>query len=380
MHSPSPTTSTHGADSNGIIVHEWIEPRGGAENVLDEMAATFPSWPIQCLWNDAPDRYDPSRVRESWIARTPLRRSKSLALPAMPATWRYLGTSDAEWVLCSSHLFSHHARFSGDAREARKYVYAHTPARYIWEPNLDTRGRSLAVRSAAAPLKSLDRLRAAEAHAIAANSHFVRERIRRCWDRDSAVIYPPVDVAAYARDRAPELSAMEQDLLTALPSEYVLGASRFVPYKQLERAIDVAESAGVAAVLAGDGPHREALESYAAASTAHVVFVHRPSQPLLRELYRRAVSYVFAPIEDFGIMPVEAMAAGTPVIARDVGGASETVLDGATGALIPEFTPTEMKKAVETASRISSETCTARAAEFSSDRFRAAIAEWVTSE
>lgn len=365
--------------SKGVLVHEWIEPRGGAENVLDAFAATFPDARIHCLWNDAPERYEPSRVSETWIAKSPLRRSKSLAIPAMLGAWRHLGHAEADWILCSSHLFAHHARFSGPARDARKYVYAHTPARYIWEPQLDTRGESALVRSASALIKPLDRKRASEAYSIAANSNFVRDRIRRCWDLDSEVIYPPVDVEAYSTGDEADLNGDELDILAGLPSEFVLGASRFVPYKQLERTIDVAEASGVAAVLAGDGPHREALAARAASSSAHVRILHRPSRPLLRELYRRSIAYVFGSVEDFGIMPVEAMAAGTPVIARRTGGVSESVIDGLTGVLLDDFAPEHLTAAVDDASRMSSAACLSRAREFSEDSFRQATSAWISN-
>lgn len=364
--------------SKGVLVHEWIEPRGGAENVLDAFAATFPDARIHCLWNDAPDRYDRSRVSETWIAKSPLRRSKSLAIPAMLSAWRHLGQADADWVLCSSHLFAHHARFSGPARDARKFVYAHTPARYIWEPQLDTRGESALARSASAVIKPLDRKRAAEAYSIAANSNFVRDRIRRCWDLDSIVIYPPVDVDAYSSGDEGDLDDDELAIISSLPTEFVLGASRFVPYKQLERAIDVAEASGVAAVLAGDGPHREVLVARAAASSAHVRILHRPSRALLRELYRRSIAYVFGSVEDFGIMPVEAMAAGTPVIARRTGGVSESVIDGVTGVLLDEFAPAALAAAVSNASLMSSAACLTRAREFSEHSFREATSAWIS--
>ena len=109
----------------GVIVHEWIEKTGGAEKVLDAMIGCFPDADIRVLWNDAQDRYPGRRVGESWLSRTPLRRSKALALPLMPLTWRNLSASKAyEWMLVSSHLFAHHAKFLGTNRDIPKLVYA----------------------------------------------------------------------------------------------------------------------------------------------------------------------------------------------------------------------------------------------------------------
>src|SRR5690606_18090080 len=94
----------------GLLVHEWIESSGGAENVLEAMARTFPDADIQCLWNDAPHRFEGRSVRETWLARPPMRRQKALALPLTVGAWRGLpARQEYEWMLVSSHLFAHHA-------------------------------------------------------------------------------------------------------------------------------------------------------------------------------------------------------------------------------------------------------------------------------
>jgi len=359
----------------GAIVHEWLERFGGAENVVERLTALFPDARVHALWNDAPDRFAPEIVSETWLARTPLRRRKALALPLEPLTWRHLGRSEAEWVLCSSHLFSHHARFSGPARQAPKYVYVHTPARYIWSPELDERGRSLPVRLASPPLRSVDRRRAQEAHSIVANSEAVRERIQRHWGVDAGVIHPPVEVDRFTGEY--ELDEPDAAVLAALPSEYLLGASRFVSYKRLDLVIRSGVAAGLPVVLAGDGPEREALAQLAAELGVEVHFVSRPSHALLVALFRRSVAFVFPAVEDFGIMPVEAMATGTPVIARDVGGTAETVLDGVSGALVADFSETTVREAVERARGLSADGIVARARHFDASVFDRRVREWL---
>jgi glycosyltransferase involved in cell wall biosynthesis len=362
---------------SGVIVHEWLEPHGGAEKVMEEIAGIFPDAPIRALWNDAPERFEEGRVTETWLSRTPLRKKKSVALPFMPLTWRNLGKSDAEWILCSSHLFAHHARFSGSARLAPKYVYTYTPARYIWEPDLDERGQSFAARAVSKPLQRLDAHRAQEASSIAAISEFVRERIARTWGRDSVVIYPPVDVSAYVGGSKDDLDSSEREILENLPETFVLGASRFIPYKRLDLVIKLGVTTGTHVVLAGNGPSLSELQSIAAKYPGQVTFVDRPSLALLRELYRKALAYVFPPVEDFGIMPVEAMATGTPVIARSVGGAAETVVDGKTGFLLRDFSDREMIRAVAQLSDIRSEDCVSQASKFDSARFQTDLTAWV---
>lgn len=176
----------------GVIVHEWIEQTGGAEKVLDAFARIFPGADISCLWSDAPQRFPGCSVSESLIGKTRLRKQKALALPFMPIQWRVM-RGNYDWALISSHLFAHHVRFIG-GESMEKYVYVHTPARYIWSPELDPRGQSAMVRAVAPAFKAIDRRRAAEATSFAANSKFVAGRVQKYWSADSVVIHPPVDV------------------------------------------------------------------------------------------------------------------------------------------------------------------------------------------
>lgn len=354
-------------------MHEWLARHGGSENVFETLSEIFPDAERFCLWNDSDGRF--TGVGETMLARTPLRRSKAAALPFMPFAWRHLPARDADWVLTSSHLFAHHARFGGDARDAPKLVYAHTPARYVWTPELDGRGSGVAARAVSSALKPVDRRRATEPVAIAANSAFIAERIARTWEREATVIHPPVDVSAFV-DPAP-LPASERAVLDSLPSSFLLGVSRFVGYKRLDRVIDAAVAAGSPVVLAGGGPDEERLRRTAAERGARVDFVLNPSTAMLAHLYRRSIALVFPAIEDFGIMPVEAMATGTPVIASAVGGTAETVVDGVTGALVRDWSRDELAAAVERAADAAPEACTARAKEFDTAVFRERIAGWV---
>lgn len=365
---------------SGVIVHEWFESHGGAEKVVQQFASIFPEADIQVLWNDTVGVVDNTRIKETWLAKTPLRKHKALALPLMPSTWRNLKSTDQyDWILVSSHLFAHHAKFLGINRDVPKYVYAHTPARYIWEPDLDQRGRKRIARLAQPLLRELDSRRAKEPASIAANSEFVRDRIRRTWKRDCEVIYPPVDVAGYSSFAEGELTGAERELLSKLPEEYLLGASRFIPYKRLDIVIRAGEQTGIPVVLAGGGPLLNDLLKLANQASVPVQIVEFPSQNLLKALYRRSLAFVFPPIEDFGIMPVEAMAAGTPVIARNIGGAAESVVDGLTGATIADFTKDEIQRAVEKVREVKSGDCIERAQMFNSEAFAASVREWVTN-
>lgn len=351
---------------SGIIVHEWLAPAGGSENVFGAIAEAFPDAERWCLWKES-DRFDP--VHETWLARTPLKGRKALALPVMPAVWRTLPKRDADWVLTSTHLFAHHARFGGPAADAPKLVYAHTPARYIWVPELDARGDNMPARLMSRALQPVDRKRAQEPVAIAANSQFIADRIAATWEREAEVIYPNVDVARILEE--PNLTAVDEAALRQLPKEFILGFSRFVPYKRLDAAIDAGRVSGLPVVLAGRGDDEQRLRSYAEkVHPGKVKFVLSPSDDLLSAILRRAAVLVFAPIEDFGIIPVEAMAAGTPVLVNSVGGAVESVIDGVTGAHVHDWhDDNELKAAVERAISCNGDACRARAQHFSADVF-----------
>ncbi len=366
----------------GVLVHEWIAESGGSENVLEAMSDVFPDTDVVCLWNDSTGRVAPARLRETWLSRTPLRRSKAVALPFMMPTWQRRTDRGYEWALISSHLFAHHARFGQEAPDFRRFVYVHTPARYIWSPELDGRGQGRVARGLASVLKPLDRRAAAgraDRTSYAANSSFIRDRIADCWQVPSRVIYPPVEVTAIQSvdDWRSRLTDQEQHELASLPEGFVLGASRFVSYKRLDLVVRAGEAAGRPVVLAGRGPELGRLQELARTASVPVYFVDYPSTPLLYALYQATAVLVFPAIEDFGIMPVEAMAAGGAVLAHEVGGTAETVLPGKTGALTDFASVAAMREGVEAAVATERGVRRMHATAFSSERFAAEVRAWV---
>ncbi|WIB15954.1 glycosyltransferase [Curtobacterium sp. MCPF17_050] len=366
---------------NGIIVHEWIERVGGAERVVDEFADLHPDADILTLWNDHPQRYGPDRVHETVLARLPERGRKVVSLPAMSAVWRTapkrLGQRD--WALVSSHLFAHHVRVPGVAPE-RLFVYAHTPARYIWESGLDDRGRSLPVRACAPFFRWLDRRNGATLQRLAVPSAFVRRRVERTWGVEAEVIHPPVDLARVRNGarRSADLDPREQNVLASLPQDFVLAASRFVPYKRIDVAITAGVATGRPVVIAGCGPDEGRLRALAAGSGAEVRFVIAPSDDLLACLLDRAAVFVFPAVEDFGIVPIEALAVGTPVVVADQGGTRESV-SARSGIRIPDHEPSTLRDAVARAVRLDPATCRRDAEFFDSARFRSEITAWMAA-
>ncbi|MCL2794424.1 MAG: glycosyltransferase [Microbacteriaceae bacterium] len=368
----------------GLLVHEWIENHGGAEKVLDEMAATFPAASIYCLWDDSKQRYESGRVVESWLAKTPLRRHKALALPLMSPTWRSYWKENGrpEWVLLSSHLFAHHFGSQRRLKDVPKLAYVYTPARYLWAPESDPRGASVGVRLVAPYFRRLDRRRAQQLDEIAAISHFISERISRSWGRESTVIYPPVSVNKIqaVADWRIKLSDEERRVVDALPAEFVFGASRMVPYKRLDVVIDAGSAAGIPVVLAGDGPEASALKVKAQDADVPVLFLGRVSDALMRVLYQLATVYVFAPVEDFGIMPIEAMALGTPVVVNSVGGARETVDILRGGSHTEDFSTSGLQLAIDSARRADMSNAQAVAEQhFGEARFITQLEQWVSN-
>jgi glycosyltransferase involved in cell wall biosynthesis len=330
-----------------LLAHEWLATTGGSENVFEATRAAFPGATAIALWNDDPLRH--GRVEETRLARTPLRRHKALALPMMPLAWAQVDVSNYDMVLASSHAFAHHLAARAVRHGKAALAYIHTPARYVWTPELDRRGEGVARRLAARVLQIVDRRMVDERVRYVANSEFVRGRIAQHWGVDSTVIYPPVETSRI-RDllRAP-LSNEAERVLTSLPESFVLGASRLVEYKRLDDAIRMAGALGLPAVIAGHGPDLARLQSVAADAGVPVVFLGRVTDQTLYWLYARSTIYCFTAVEDFGIMPAEAIAAGARLVVNTQGGAKESVLACAAGIATDDLSPRGLADAAERA-------------------------------
>lgn len=363
-----------------LITHEWVETIGGSENVFRELLAAFPDAEAGCLWNNCPDTFD-RPVRESRLAGSRLRGRKALSLPFLPAVWRDFPIGEHEAVLASSHAFGHHLAGRA-AREGRQaFAYIHTPARYIWAPEVEARGQGLTARVGSLPLKRIDRAATDGRVRYAANSAYIADRIARAWGRQADVIHPPVDVERITAIPcwSDALAGDERAVLDILPSEpFVLTASRLVAYKRFDLAMDVAERLEMPLVVAGGGPDEALIREQLSGRRVPVTFAGRVSDAQLYALYERAALYVFMAIEDFGIMPVEAMAAGTPVLVNLQGGARESVEELRGGVAAPaEAGSDELAAAAQRALALDMADVPARARSFSRSAFRSRIIEWV---
>ncbi len=321
------------------LLHYWLLSMRGGEKVLQAIAHRFPGAPIYthaCRRAAiAPDLLA-HPIRESAIARLPFGRARCQAwLPLMPwalGRWDFSGFD----LLISSE--------SGPVKGVRKppaakhLCYCHTPMRYLWDLREDYLRRAgpagrLAMRLFTPPLRAYD-LRSAECvDRFVANSAFVAARIRRLYGREAAVVHPPVDVARFAAAPARERT-------------YWLWLGALVPYKAPEVVVEAFRGLGERLVVAGEGPLLPRLRRGA---PPNVSFLGRVPDDALPGLLAGAKGLLFPGVEDFGIVPVEAQAAGVPVLALRAGGALETVREGETGLFFDAPTPGAIRGAVEEA-------------------------------
>ena len=307
-----------------VLVHEWLTNMAGSEKVVAALRGAFPGAPLYTSMRWAPAFPDWEAVHTSFLqpfARGA--RSHVRVLPAMPAAFRSLRLPPAPVTITSFHTFATWAR---PHRSSAHIVYCHTPPRFLWvadqlhrEQAIPAARRTLAV--VGRPLRRLDRWRAALPAVMVANSRAVADRIRRAYGRTAVVVHPPVDVDRFAAARAGE------------PDDYFLLISRLVPYKQVDIAVEAFAELGWRLVIAGVGRQEEALRAVAPPNIEFVGFVPDDELP---GLIAKARALVMPGEEDFGITPVEAMAAGTPVVALGRGGAVDTVRPELSGLLYDE--------------------------------------------
>ena len=354
------------------LAHEWLAARTGSEKAFEALARLFPTADLFALTDTLGEAFDAGGrpVTTTFLGQVPfLRDRRDLALPLMPLAWRTVTRKEYDVVLTSSHACVKGFR---PGREALHLSYCYTPMRYVWDPHDRRSGlHRLAPLGPSAALRRWDRRAAQWVDSFAAISSAVRDRIQRCYGRDSRVIHPPVETDFYT----PAPGATVPGVPAAT---FVLACSRFIPYKRLDLAIRAADRIGVPIVVAGRGPEERNLRGLAEAMGIPVIFEVAPTDERLRELYRAAAAFVFPPVEDFGIVAVEAMACGTPVVALDRGGTADIVVDGLTGALVAEQDVDGFAAGIERALSLDDAgACVRRAASFSRASFEAAVRAWV---
>ncbi len=319
------------------LVHDYFVQDGGAERVAIELARMFPDAPVHTTFFESAvfgNRIDPSRVR-SWplagIEPTGV-RFRAL-LPAYVAYYSALTVRANRLVISNSSTFSRAVRVR---RPATHVAYVHSPLRFAWDVDGYLARSSFpavargALRIAAPALRGWDRWAGRRADAVVANSTHMRDRIRDVWDRDCAVIHPPVDVAGASLSTAAE--------------DFYLVTTRLLAYKRVDVAVRACAALDRALVVVGDGPERARLQRIAGARTR---FVGHVPQAQLEDLQRRCRALIVPGVEDFGMAAVEAMAIGKPVVGLGAGGTLETVVDGETGVHFPRPTARDLADGIE---------------------------------
>ncbi|MBN1595579.1 glycosyltransferase [candidate division FCPU426 bacterium] len=320
------------------LVHDWLNGMRGGEKVLEVLCALYPHAEIFTLLYE-PEKLSETirarRVHTSFIQRLPLaKKYYRHYLPLFPAAIEQFDLRGYDLVISTSHCVAKGALTQPGTPHI---CFCHTPMRYAWEQyheyfpqeKLGLLGRCC-IPLAMSKLRVWDVASSQRVDFFIANSQHVAKRIHKYYGRDAMVVHPPVDGGKFHP---------QNDL-----GDYYFILSALVPYKRIDRAIAAFNMAREKLMIVGDGPEYRHLRKMAG---PNIAFLRRCAPEALPDLYARCRAFIFPGEEDFGITPLEAMAAGRPVIALGKGGALETVQEGKTGLFFQEPTASSLLAAVK---------------------------------
>jgi glycosyltransferase involved in cell wall biosynthesis len=351
------------------LVHDLIASYGGSEQVLFELHRMFPEARVYTSILDLsrlPPRFAELQVQTSFLQNVPLlHRYYAAIVPFMPMAFESFDLRDFDLVLSSTHACSKGVRVPQGALHT---CYCHTPIRYVWshrQEYLDT----LPLMPVTSPIArlALDRLRrwdfmaAQRVDHFIANSKNVQARIDKYYNRQSEVVYPPVDLERFGRGGT-----------EGIAEGAYLVVGRLFSYKRIDVAVEAFTRLGLPLQVIGRGPELSRLRRIAGPT---VTFLGEVDDRVLESAYRSCRALIFTADEDFGLVPLEAMASGRPVLALNAGGAPETVITGVTGELYEDSGVEALVGAIERfrPDDYDPSACRRRAEEFSVDRFRCGI-------
>jgi glycosyltransferase involved in cell wall biosynthesis len=324
------------------VVHDWFNCIAGSEKVVKEIMHCFPDADVFSLVDHLSDEERESlginsEIKTSFINRLPFQRKFRNYLPLMPMAIEQFDLRGYDVVVSSSHAFAKGALTSS---EQIHLTYVHTPIRYAWDmyhEYLEQQGlrrgiKSSIIRSALHYIRMWDRSTADRPDVYMANSAYVAKRIKKTYNRDAQVLYPPCDVHKMQVQHKKD--------------DFFLAAGRLVPYKRFDLVVEAMQKLpDQKLVVIGDGPEMDKIRSKAGPNVE--LMGYQPDE-VMHDYMQRARGFVFAAVEDFGIMPVEAQACGTPVIGINRGGVAETVIDKKTGILFEKQTVDCVAEAMQT--------------------------------
>ena len=353
------------------LVHDWLNQMGGAEDVLETLVGMFPERPVytSMYWREGmPDTYRAWDVRTTWMDRLPgIYRHHQPYLPLYPWAFSRLDLSGHDLVLSNKSGFCHGVRAGG----ATHICYCLAPTRYVWDFDAYAARESLpralktALRSVVHLLRRWDYAFAQRVDHFVAISGEIQGRIRRHYDRDAVVIHPPVETGRFRP---------LEDV-----RDYYLIVSRLIPYKRIDLAVQAFNELGLPLVIAGDGRDRETLEAIAEPNVTFLGYVPDAELP---GLFGRCRAYILPGVEDFCIAPVEAQAAGRPVIAYRAGGALDTVIEAETGTFFHEQSAEALAETVRAfdADAIDPSACAVNASRFDANVFRDKLSRFIAEK
>lgn len=310
------------------IIHDWFVKSGGAENVLQALIDVFPDSDVFSVVDFFDDEQRSKYLHgksttTTFIQKLPFAEKKYRAyLPLMPFAVEQLDVSGYDLIISSSHAVAKGVMTSPNQLHI---CYCHSPIRYAWdmkfeylkESNLMTGIKSILARYFLHKIRHWDYVVSQNVDHYIANSHFIKQRIEKFYHREAEVIFPNVEIDAFS------LQDQKED--------FYFTASRLVPYKRLALIAEAfSQMPDKKLIIIGDGPERDKIEKVASRSS-NVTYLGYQEFDVLKDYMMRAKAFVFAAEEDFGIIPLEAQACGTPVIAFGKGGALDTVIDKKTG-------------------------------------------------
>lgn len=357
------------------LVHDWLPVYAGAERVLEHMLHLFPRADVFSLVEFLPPDQraflQGRPVQTSFMQQLPFaRRVYRYYLPLAPLAIEQFDLSSYDLVISSSYVVAKGVLTTADQLHIS---YVHSPIRYAWDlyfqylkqGRLERGPRSWLARLILHYLRLYDTTTASRPDVLVANSRHVARRIWKTYRRRARVIYPPVDTAAFGPDGPRD--------------DYYVTVSRLVPYKRVDLIVQAfARMPHRKLVVIGDGPE---LDRIARLAKPNIELLGYQPLEVMRTYMQRARAFVFAAEEDFGIVPVEAMACGTPVIAYGRGGVRESVIEGETGLFFYEQTPEALVEGVERFEQLekslSIERIRLQAERFSVPRFRVAFSRLV---